>query len=150
MNLTSNIRTIDTPWDVDTHYFLNTNWNKKYDIIFNGNKGVLFVRNDDSHETPFQFSEWIVDYFDNGYLEVVYGHKDLKLWFKNGKLHRVDKPAFVMSNNYHFIYRSLYYLNSGKVYKRYYDDEGTRFGCYIFDEYQISSKKEFEEHWSNV
>jgi len=148
------MRSIDDPWEMDTHYFIHSQYNVELDAILNGNKCKLFVKDDRS---GLDLAINIADYFMNGCMEVKYhsvscsfrrrGH--IRMWFNNGYLNRNDCPALSITS-VNFLYKSIYYIDRGIIASNYVDDDGIYFKTMDLDKTMSITKEEFEEHYNKV
>lgn len=150
------MRSIDDPWEMDTHYFIDSRYSTGLDGIFNGNKCKIFVVDDGS---ILDLAIKMADYFFNGYLEftnkphyknsIISRGGNARLWFENGYINRNDCPALSISSA-NFLYKSIYYIDRGIIKTNYVDDDGIYRKTIDLDKTTSITKEEFELHYNKV
>ena len=141
------MRSIDAPWDMDTHYCIHPNGDE-FDALLNGLKCKIFIRKDYS---DFGLIECLAAYFIDGEINIEFKGSFIRFWFHKGTLHRKEAPAVLIE---HYAGISLYYRENGKNIESYHKD---RRGCYAFKKTSFKNEKminidesEFNTHYDSI
>lgn len=144
------MRSIDSPWELDTHYFVEPDYSFELNANFNGNLCKIFLK---SGKTVLELASALASYFEDGCLDVKIDKdkRNVKFWFSKGKIHREELPALITTTHDLFSYEAVYYVKQGLLIENYVNDDGI---YYKTIDYMSKTKsitpEEFLEHYSKA